>query len=657
VSIQILDIVLYSHRGERRILSFKPGRLNIITGDSKSGKSALIEIVDYCLGSSVCTVPEGVIRDTVAWYGVRLTDGESEHFIARRAPDAGKSTTSDGFYNLGREVSIPAADELLVTTDIESVVKRMAAVVGIGPNVHEPPAGQTREPLSATLRHALAYVFQPDNEIDQRGFLFHQQGTHWVAQAIKDTLPYFLGAVEDDHVARSAELKELRRQLRQGERALAQAESMAGDGLGSAAGLLAEARNAGLVRTDESPGTFAEAIAVLTQALAGSPEQQIANAEQRPPEQELERLNDEYAGLRRRLSRESDELEAMRDLRADGTGFVGETREQASRLASLNLFATNGEARCPLCEQPTDQHLPTPDVLRLELQRTSGQLERVARQTPGLEALIAEQEAQLSETQRLLRENRSAREALRRADDTLAGRQDAATARSYTLGRISLFLDSVPTVEDNSALRQEIAELRAQIERIEADLSREATQDRLDSILSVISRNLTEWAVRLEHEYQGNPFRLDPRKLQLVVDTESGAIPMSAMGSTANAIACHLIAHLALHTWFVRKARPVPRFLFLDQPSQAYFPAEQDTEVSMAGVNDEDRSAVLRMFELMREAVEGLAPQFQLIVTEHADLNEDWYRHAVVERWREGRKLVPAGWTAGEDESASDQDA
>jgi hypothetical protein len=214
----------------------------------------------------------------------------------------------------------------------------------------------------------------------------------------------------------------------------------------------------------------------------------------------------------------------------------------------------------------------------------------------------------------------------------------------------------VPTVEDNSALRQEIAELRAQIERIEAELSREATQDRLESILSVISRSLTDWAVRLEHEYQGNPFRLDPRKLQLVADTDSGPVQMSAMGSTANAIACHLMAHLALHTWFVRKSRPVPRFLFLDQPSQAYFPAEQDTEGSTAGVKDEDRFAVLRMFELMREVVEGLAPRFQIIVTEHADLNEDWYRDAVVARWRDGGKLVPAGWTAGEDESASDQE-
>lgn len=86
MSIQILDIVVYSSRGERRVLSLRPGEMNIITGDSKTGKSALISIVDYCLGSSSCAVPEGVIRNNVAWYGIRFSDGAAQHFVGRRSP-------------------------------------------------------------------------------------------------------------------------------------------------------------------------------------------------------------------------------------------------------------------------------------------------------------------------------------------------------------------------------------------------------------------------------------------------------------------------------------------------------------------------------------------------------------------------------------------
>ena len=41
---------------------FRPG-LNIISGKSSTGKSAIIEIFDYCLGSTEDTIPVGVITD------------------------------------------------------------------------------------------------------------------------------------------------------------------------------------------------------------------------------------------------------------------------------------------------------------------------------------------------------------------------------------------------------------------------------------------------------------------------------------------------------------------------------------------------------------------------------------------------------------------
>ena len=83
---QILEIVLYSHSGQKRVLPLKPGRANIITGRSATGKSSLIEIVDFCLGRTECTVPEGVIRDSVAWFGLRLQFPAGQMFIARQAP-------------------------------------------------------------------------------------------------------------------------------------------------------------------------------------------------------------------------------------------------------------------------------------------------------------------------------------------------------------------------------------------------------------------------------------------------------------------------------------------------------------------------------------------------------------------------------------------
>ncbi len=49
---QLLALVLYHADGRTRRLNFLPGRLNIVTGESGTGKSALLTIVEYCLGRS-----------------------------------------------------------------------------------------------------------------------------------------------------------------------------------------------------------------------------------------------------------------------------------------------------------------------------------------------------------------------------------------------------------------------------------------------------------------------------------------------------------------------------------------------------------------------------------------------------------------------------
>ncbi len=644
LSIQLLDIVVYSTAGDRRIVSLHPGEMNIITGDSKTGKSALISIVDYCLGSSECSVPAGVIRNSVAWYGLRIADGLEEHFIARRSPPPGATTSSDAYYRVGSSIAVPAAEELAGITNISAVIDRLNRVVGIGINIHEPPEGQTRQPISANLRHALAFVFQPQNEISQPGHLFHKQSDNWVAQTIKDTLPYFLGAVDDDFVAQKARLKDLRRRLRDRERKLERLEAIAGEGLGGAAELISELRDVGLIDEEVDPTDWQEAVQILKSAATATPGEQLSRYEETVDQTELVRLNEKRAHLRDELKRLQHELDAMQSLHSEEGGFARETKEQISRLSSLGLFTHTNEECCPLCDQPTPKELPKSEDLQKEIRRAAEQLENVAKHTPGLEALILDQQARVQESRRLLRENWARLEAIRQSDDRLQEFRDYSARRAHVLGRLSMYLDSLPQVANTSELRTEVEQLKSEISGLEDVLSDDKIRERLESILSVIGKWQTAWSERLDLEHQGNPFRLDVRKLQVVADTDSGPIQMKQMGSGANWLGCHLIAHLALHRWFVQKDRPVPRFLFLDQPSQVYFPAERDVDGTGALLDDEDRIAVTKIFKLIWDVLQALGGQFQVIVTEHADLAEDWYQSAVVERWRNGEALIPRNW-------------
>jgi hypothetical protein len=98
-----------------------------------------------------------------------------------------------------------------------------------------------------------------------------------------------------------------------------------------------------------------------------------------------------------------------------------------------------------------------------------------------------------------------------------------------------------------------------------------------------------------------------------------------------------------LHEWFIAEDRPVPRFLVLDQPSQVYFPPDS---VEAEPASNEDRIALGRLIRQL-EAFVAARDDFQVILTDHADLQEPWFRDAVVERWRGGQAFVPTSWIEG----------
>ncbi|NKX17442.1 AAA family ATPase [Ochrobactrum pseudogrignonense] len=213
MSFIIKAIVIYSHVGEQQIVPFRETGLNIITGKSKTGKSAIIDIVDYCLGRGSYNVAEGTIRKKVSWFGLHIAKGEDEVFIARDNPGPGSGTGSKVFICRGRNLAYPSLDEITKNTTEESLKEFVTRFAGIQENEHRPTSG-TRPPLEADIGHALFLCFQKQNTIASRDQLFHRMNEQFLPQAMKDTLPYFLGAVDEDHFRLFAELDELQKKLR-----------------------------------------------------------------------------------------------------------------------------------------------------------------------------------------------------------------------------------------------------------------------------------------------------------------------------------------------------------------------------------------------------------------------------------------------------------
>src|SRR5690606_26426284 len=78
----IANVFFLGMTGRRQDISLKPNEVNIITGASGTGKSALIKAVDYCLGSSKCELPIHIRRHAIA-VGVKWVADEEELIIGR----------------------------------------------------------------------------------------------------------------------------------------------------------------------------------------------------------------------------------------------------------------------------------------------------------------------------------------------------------------------------------------------------------------------------------------------------------------------------------------------------------------------------------------------------------------------------------------------
>ena len=643
MSLQITKLVLYSREGAIRELALRTGQLNILTGAPQTGKSALIDIIDYVTGRSECNVAEGVIRKYVGWYAVLFQLNGGQVFVARRNPAPGERTNPDVYMSRGTSLSVPPASDLVKNTTVSAVEMFLTAAVGISEHEHRPPA-PTRDPLEANFRHSLIFSFQDQNDIDSKQRLFHRQGEGFVNQAIKDTFPYFLGAVDEDRLLKQAQLDQARRQLRRLERELQHAEAMDITTYPRAQELVDEAKQVGLVDERTATTSFEGVLEVLRQVASDTRvRDEIVMGD---GEDLLAGLRTERQGLRSELERVNAEIRSTRMFTTETSGYQRETKEQRARLSAVGLIRTgeHESGRCPLCESHLAVPVPTAHEIERSLQNLSAELEAVEAENPRLQLRLAALLREQSHLEELLRENQQRIAARIRENEILRVQQENFILQARTMGKIQQYVETAKTGDSSTSLHKAVEAQRVRAAVLEEELDPEGTREKLGAFLNIIGRYMTEYSDSLDLEHHGSQLRLDIRNLTVVADTLDGAVPLYRMGSGENWVGYHLLAHIALHKWFRLKERPVPGFLILDQPSQAYYPPEQDSEGSLDGLADEDQTAVQRLFRLISDAAGELAPDLQIIVMDHADLKRDWFEEAVVARWRRGEKLIPQSW-------------
>ena len=167
---RIKSLVLYQRDGvDRRILSFETHGVNIITGNSQTGKSAVLDILNYLLMSKSCPIPKGIIRQAVSHVGGHFIGPDEELLILRPLPSFGNKVSTQGWYELGKELKFPnEIPEMTFNRDaIRDILSSFTGIIGaaILSNPKEPWEEVQAE---VNIRHAAPLIFQPQDVIANR---------------------------------------------------------------------------------------------------------------------------------------------------------------------------------------------------------------------------------------------------------------------------------------------------------------------------------------------------------------------------------------------------------------------------------------------------------------------------------------------------------
>ena len=630
---QIKNILLVNKENKKRIIEFELSSLNIITGASKKGKSSLLEIVEYCLGSSTCGVAKGHITQTVKWYATLFQLDDTQVLIARKAPEAGENTNNSAYLDVSNNIDLSRLNELEANTNISDVVDFLSDKIGLVEQKTTVPENQTRNSFSISFKHSKFFLFQGQDEIANKRTLFHRQSEQFIPQVIKDVLPYFIGAAEDDRLSKLETLRVKRRERTQLVRELHELESLKGNGLRKAYTLVSEAISLGLI-SDRSLELSEKALYdELRKISTWQPEAVVDLPDKNEKLISLEAEFDKLSQERRLINFKLKELAGYQEAML---GYQKEQNEQALRLKSVELF-----------KRVKNDDFPFKEKILFSLSKVSKNLEGVTTSIPKVNSHFEELKAKRDELTEKIRKLQKVIQELNFLSEERVKARNIDIERAKVVGRISFYTDGINIDNDTTGLEKKIERLQKSIDDLEAEVDPELLQEKLDARLNLIGLTMSRWAKALGLEHSEHPIKLDLKRLTVVAETPDGKVPLDQMGSGENWVGYHLITYLALAKWFVDRARPVPRFVFFDQPSQVYFPTDLYVNGNLEEIaQDEDRVAVRKMFKWFYEVLrDEFAGKFQIIITDHADIDEEWYQSSVIdEKWRGDKALIPKEW-------------
>ena len=652
---QIEKVILWSRKKEfgYKTIDFDLGKVNVITGASRTGKSAIIPIIDYCLGAGSCSIPVKVIRNACNWFGVLVKLDGSQMLLARKEPE-GKVTSNDMMFIRGKNIKIPDRPEKNSTRENVILELDEAAKLTFLRMNEQNESGFDARPA---FRDMLKLCFQPQNIVANANTLFYKADTMEHRQKLISIFPYILGAVDANILSKRSELHNLQKELKKKERELEKLRAVSEKWDYAIRSWLNVAKEMGLIAPKVSIATlkYSTCVEILSQIAKedfnsyGITSEGIEDALV-----ELKELKHKERKLSLELSKNTRRKSEMMQFSTNIEEYRITLAVQRERLniATWLKELSQENGICPFCGANHVEDEKLNELLE--------NLEEVEREASGVSEIPIAFEREYSfvegQISLLTKEIRAVQESIRMLD--LKCRKNREQA--YTLNEIEKFIGKVQYAEEtfrsigtDGELENEIQKMKERIKVLQIEVNEGAIRKRLEVALKRLERMIMYGLTTLDLEDADDPVEFDYKNLTVrVLDRNGRKNYLWEIGSGSNWLSYHMAVSLGIHRFaYGEEYSPIPQFLVYDQPSQVYFPQklsmkEEEKELD-AKLEDEDIEAVRKLFVTMDNAIEKCEGNLQIIVLEHAD-EEVWDGLENVKKvceWRgENNALIPKEW-------------
>ncbi len=646
---QILNLVLWSKAGHPpRVVDFKPGIVNVISGASKTGKSAVIPIIDYCLASGKCSIPVGTIRQACSWFGILIQTIEGQKLLARREPGDAKQT-GDMMVLEGEAVEIP--EDTPVKNSTTDAVKRMLDRLSALSTLDIEPGSEPGFNSRVSFRDLTAFMFQPQYIVANPAVLYFNADTTEHREKLKAIFPYVLGALTTDMLAAKWEIDKLQRQLRRKETELSAMRSSVRTWQVEAQGWIKQAIELGLIAQDTAiPSDWADLLELL-RAVAGtnSREAQPTVTSIEATLIELQTLRESERNAAAELAEHRQRLNEIQRLIQSSNSYGSAMQIQRERLDVATWIET-------LADRSSDPLVALGGGGREKVEALRDALRGVELQLRSQPSLSDAFDRERLRLRGAVENGTAALSAIRQEMVLLERRSVEVRAATYRSDRIERFLGRLEQVlqfyeqtDDDSQLPSEIDALRGLLSEQRRIYSEGQVRQKQAAALKIVENYAAVIIPELDAEWPESPIEISVDDLTIRVVHTDRSDYLWEIGSGANWLAYHVAVMLALQRFFLTDiGHPVPGLIVFDQPSQVYFPRGFETEhVSERGrTRDQDILAIRAVFEALGTEVVRAAGRMQIIVLDHAgpDVWGDIPGVALIQEWRGNDKLVPLDW-------------